>query len=183
MKLDLRRATPIDAPALAEVHVSSWREAYVDIVPESHFRGFTVERRAKSFQEALASGAEETYVVEHSGQIVGFLTLGSCRDSDIDPYTTGEIWGIYVSPAYWHKGIGRYLCERGEAILSSRGYSWVTLWVLQANEQAKAFYKAMRFESDGALKQVNLDTSQDVVRYRKGLDKSKTVSAKAIQLA
>lgn len=175
MKLELRRATAIDGPALAKVHVSSWREAYAGIVPSSHLRDCTVEFREKSFRESLASGGEETYVAEHSGKVVGFLTLGGCRDLDVDSCSTGEIWGIYVSPEWWRKGIGRYLCEQGEAILASRGYVFVKLWVLEANDQARAFYEAMGFECDGAIKQVNIGATLAVVRYQKRFDEESAV--------
>ena len=108
-------------------------------------------------------------MAEHDGQIVGFLTLGDCRDSDVNQQTTGEIWGIYLSPEYWRKGIGRFLSEQGEAMLVSRGRSFATLWVLEANDQTRRFYEAMGFETDGATKQLNLGAPLTAVRYRKKL--------------
>ena len=121
MKVNLRHATLADATALAKVHVKSWHQAYHGIVPESHLKEFTVEHRTEYFRKSLTGGAEETYVIEHDGQILGFLTLGDCRDPDMDHEATGEIWGIYLSPEHWCKGIGRFLYEQGESILRSRG--------------------------------------------------------------
>jgi ribosomal protein S18 acetylase RimI-like enzyme len=167
--VNLRPATPADAPALAEVHVASWHGAYRGIVPESHLEGFTVKRRTERFRESLASGAEETYVAERDNQVLGFLTLGDCRDPDVDHQTTGEIWGIYLAPKHWRKGIGRFLCKQGESMLASRGRSAATLWVLAANNQARRFYEAMGFEIDGVTKQVNLGAPLAAVRYRKEL--------------
>jgi len=94
-----------DDPALAKAHVASWQWAYAGIVPESHLQGFTVERAIERFRQSLASDAEETYVAERDGQVIGFLTLGDCRDPDADKEITGEIWGISLSPEYWRKGI------------------------------------------------------------------------------
>jgi ribosomal protein S18 acetylase RimI-like enzyme len=169
MKMTLRRATPADAPALATVHVASWHKAYRGIVPDSHLQGFTVERRTERFRESLATHAEETYVAESGGQIFGLLTLGDCRDADADHQTTGEIWGIYLSPEHWRKGIGRFLAEQGESILALRGRSVATLWVLEANEQARRFYEAVGFRTDGATKEVQLGAPLSAVRYCKKL--------------
>ncbi len=169
MKVNLRCATPNDAPALAKVLVASWQKAYPGIVPESHLQGFTIERRTERFHQSLASGVEETYVAEHDGEILGFLTLGDCRDTNVDQQITGEIWGIYLSPEHWRKGIGRFLSEQGEAMLVSRGRSFATLWVLDANAQARRFYEAMGFELDGATKEVNLGAPLKAVRYHKKL--------------
>jgi ribosomal protein S18 acetylase RimI-like enzyme len=169
MKVTLRRAISADAPAIARAHVASWQEAYPGIVPASHLQGFTIERTTERLRQSLASGAEETYVAEHDGEILGFLTLGDCRDTDVDQQTTGEIWGIYLSPEYWRKGIGRFLSEQGEAMLVSRGRSFATLWVLDANAQARRFYEAMGFELDGVTKQVSLGASLKAIRYCKKL--------------
>ena len=57
--------------------------------------------------------------------------LGAGRDPDLDVSRTGEIWGIYVSPDYWRRGIGKRLAVEAERILKSRGYEDVVLWVLE----------------------------------------------------
>ena len=178
MKVNLRRATPNDAPALAKAHVASWQKAYPGIVPDSHLKRFTVERCTERFRQSLPIGTEgacvaETYVAEHDGEILGFLAFGDCRDTDVDQQTTGEIWGIYLSPEHWRKGIGRFLCGQGEAMLVSRGRSFAILWVLDANAQARQFYEAMGFELDGATKEVNLGALLKAVRYHKKLKDAK----------
>jgi ribosomal protein S18 acetylase RimI-like enzyme len=86
-----------------------------------------------------------TYIVVQEGQILGFLTLGGCRDSDVDPQITGEIWGIYLAPQYWRRGAGTLLCRHAEQVLAARGYSELKLWVLAGNGPARRFYEAMGF--------------------------------------
>jgi hypothetical protein len=54
-------------------------------------------------------------------------------------------------------------------MLASRGRFFATLWVLDANAQARRFYEAMGFELDGATKEVNLGAPLKAVRYRKKL--------------
>lgn len=167
MNITLRRATPDDALALARAHVAAWHTAYRGIVPDAHLERITVENRAERFRQSLTTTAGEIYVAEMDGQIIGHLTLGGCRDTDVDRSTTGEIWGIYLSPEHWHKGIGTFLFKQGERMLATRGYSIVTLWVLEANDPARRFYEAMGFQTDGATRTVQLGVPLMAVRYRK----------------
>jgi len=112
---------------------------------------------------------QEGFVATDRGEIVGFLTIGACRDEDVDRATTGEIWGIYLAPSYWRKGIGRFLCGQAEKMLASRGFSVATLWVLEKNVQARRFYEAMGFAADGVTKEIDLGARLVAVRYSKRL--------------
>ena len=165
--MNLRRATPDDATALAHVHVDSWRSAYRGLVPDEFLDGLDYDQRALRFREALVAGSEETYLAEENGEPFGIPTLGACRDADVDQNTTGEIWGIYLAPKVWRKGLGRALFQHAEQMLQSRGYTQAALWVLEGNQQARRFYEAMGCETDGASRLLNLGASLKVIRYRK----------------
>jgi len=165
----IRRATVDDAPELACVHVDSWRAAYRDLVSDAILERFECQWREKRFREALVAGVEETYLVRMGGKAVAFLTLGAARDPDLDANRTGEIWGIYVLPGYWRRGIGRALAEHAERILASRGYKDAVLWVLEGNEQARRFYEAMGFALEGETREMNWGAPLRAVRYAKVL--------------
>jgi ribosomal protein S18 acetylase RimI-like enzyme len=168
--IEIRPATPEDALPLAIVHVESWRSAYRAFVPASTLDGLDYQQRAVRFRESLASHAEETYVAEKDGEIVGFLTVGPCRDEDLDGEVTGEIWGIYLAPQHWRKGIGTALCGYGEQLLRSRGHRQEVLWVFADNASARRFYEALGFAPDGASKVLHPGAPREAVRYRKGLE-------------
>jgi ribosomal protein S18 acetylase RimI-like enzyme len=167
--VEIRLASVDDAPALARVHVDAWQAAYRGLVPDSFLRRFTYEWRKKRFRQSLAAHAEETYAVEVGGEIVGLLTVGTARDADLDARRTGEIWGIYLAPAYWRRGIGRRLVAEAERMLRSRGYDEAVLWVLADNGQARQFYKAVGFTFDGQSKEIDLGKRLKAVRYAKHL--------------
>jgi len=167
--MNVRRAEESDAPLLARVHVDSWHAAYRGLVPDSFLESFTYQRRVQRFRESLATGSEETYVVEQNGNVMGFVMLGACRDLDLNPHCTGEIRGIYISPDYWRQGLGKRLLEEAQRLLESRQYREAVLWVLEGNEQARGFYEAMGFTLDGGTKHVDLGAPLKAVRYRKTL--------------
>ncbi|MBN1317082.1 MAG: GNAT family N-acetyltransferase [Anaerolineales bacterium] len=111
---------------------------------------------------------KETYVAELDGKTAGFVTLGACRDEDIDE-SFGEICGIYLAPQWWRKGVGSALVAFAEKELAARGYHEVMLWVLEGNSAARRFYEALGFSLNGGSKEVQLGAALRCVRYRKEL--------------
>jgi ribosomal protein S18 acetylase RimI-like enzyme len=169
MSVGIRPATPDDAAPIARVHVDAWRAAYRGLVPDEFLDGLDCDRRAQRVREWLASGEGVTYAAEEGGQVLGFLTLGACRDEDVEPGATGEIWGIYLAPARWRRGIGRALCRYAEEWLRAQGYRLATLWVFAGNGAARRFYEAMGFAPDGGSKTLDFGVPLEAVRYRKAL--------------
>lgn len=165
--MNIRRATANDAPMLAKVHVDSWQVAYRGIVPDSFLERFTYQRREEAFRQALTANLEETYLVEDNDHAIGILTIGASRDADLDVNCTGEIWGIYIAPDYWRRGIGTTLVYEAERILQSRGFNQVILWVLEENMDARRFYERMGFCLDGMYRTVELGKPLKAVRYKK----------------
>ncbi len=167
--MNIRPATADDANALARVHVDSWRSAYRGLVPDAYLENLDWEHGALRFRRAIVCGADETYVAEERHEMLGFLTVGACRDADVDPATTGEIWGIYLAPRHWRRGVGGQLCLHAERVLASRHYLQAVLWVLEGHAGARRFYEAMGFEVDGASKTLNPRAPLKAIRYRKQL--------------
>jgi ribosomal protein S18 acetylase RimI-like enzyme len=167
--LKIRRAVEDDADALASIHVTSWRAAYRDIVPDSVLSGMNETQRAIQFREAIAANREETHILESAVEALGFLTLGPARDNDLDPRSDGEIWGIYVSPAYWRNGLGAILLEEAQRMLRDRQFRTVYLWVFCENEAARSFYFNAGFEPDGHKKEIPWERPASAMRLAKPL--------------
>lgn len=60
MRIDV--AMPEDCGAIAEVHVVSWQQAYVDIVPSEYLAGLSVAGREALWREALRAGTPHVLV-------------------------------------------------------------------------------------------------------------------------
>ncbi len=165
----IRRALPEDAQAIAKAHVDSWRSAYRGLVPDDRLERLDYVRGAERFHDTIVTGPEEIYVAEEAGTIAGFLVLGPCRDAGVDRESTGEIRGMYLSPEYWRRGVGRSMCREAEGMLKSRAYSRVVLWVFEDNQRARRFYEAMGFTADGARKVLDMGASLNAVRYHKAI--------------
>ena len=114
-------------------------------------------------------GAHGTWVVEEYSGVLGWISAGPSRDIDALS-STSEVWAIYVDPNHWRRGVGQCLWDEVERQLKRSGFSDVTLWVLQENAGALAFYRSNGFVVDGLEKTIELGGTELVeIRLRKGL--------------
>jgi ribosomal protein S18 acetylase RimI-like enzyme len=146
----VRSAAPDDARGIAAVHVRSWHEAYTGKVPQTLLEQMDLDRRAGEWHRHLVGeappGAEPlgtTWVAVAQRTVVGFATSGPARDPD-RTRDDAELYALYLLEA--HHGSGA-----ADALLAaSLGRRPASLWVLDDNPRARAFYARHGFEPDGA---------------------------------
>jgi len=154
--MEVRLASPDDCRAVAEVHVASWQAAYAGILDPIFLAGLSVDRREQSWRQVVAAGEPELLVGLEGSTAVGFASHGRSRDADALP-GRGELMALYVHPRSWSTGAGRELWRAARARLHSRGFSSVSLWVLERNTRAISFYSAAGFAIDaGSQKELVL---------------------------
>jgi ribosomal protein S18 acetylase RimI-like enzyme len=151
------------------VHLRSWRRAYRRLIPDAYLDRLTRElpTRIERRRAALANEAsdERTRVAVQNGRIVGFKITGVSRDPDATP-DTAEVRALYLAPEVAGQGIGRTLFAQAVADLQQRGYRQATLWVLESNERARAFYAVAGWSLDGTSKvEERPETLLHEVRY------------------
>ena len=59
---------------------------------------------------------------------------------------------LYVRPDVWRRGFGRSLCTAGLERAVLDGFTTLTLWVLEMNVRARAFYESLGFSADDVAK-------------------------------
>ena len=71
----IRLATIGDAPAIARVHVDSWRASYRNILPAEVIEGRSVDVRTAQSRNTLATPPAEhpTWVADDQRVVVGFV--------------------------------------------------------------------------------------------------------------
>lgn len=159
--MNVRRATISDATAIAEIQVSSWRDAYRGRIPDAILDALDVSEGAGIWSGVL-SAQHSVVVAVSDSSVVGFCSLTAARDDDAVPGTVAEITALYVHPRSWRCGVGRALCSQAFAAAATAGYSCIILWVLASNSPAISFYSAVGFVQDGATKTERL-SSDDIV--------------------
>ena len=157
-----------DAAGIAEVHVASWQATYQGMVSDAVLNAQTVSSR-RVFWEGILQGMDwPVFVVDDGTHVLAFCHIAPSRDGDAEKGATGEITAIYVEPGAWRLGHGGELCEAAERELARRGFSRVTLWVLEKNLAACRFYEGHGFRRDGTSK-VHESSGAIEVRYGKRL--------------
>jgi len=136
----IRRARAADAPAIAAVHDAAWREAYRGIIPGRSLEAMIARRGPSWWLSAIRRGSR-LLVLEFDAEVVGYVSHGRNRVGAI-PYA-GEIFELYLLPAYQGLGMGERLFKAAREDLAANGYLSTVVWALSDNERALRFYKKM----------------------------------------
>jgi ribosomal protein S18 acetylase RimI-like enzyme len=141
--VELRTAVPADAAAGAALHAACWREAYGPYVDAALLEERLADtgRWVAAWTRQLIDGPPRV-LAEADGELVGFAVIGGNRDPDAP--TPAELYAIYLREAWWGSGLAAALWD---AVAPSEPCS---LWVLEANDRAQAFYRRLGFVADGA---------------------------------
>ena len=117
--MQIRRAGPSDAEAIADVFIPSFES--LTFLPQLH-----THDEDRAFIRRLVAD-DEVWVAEDEGQILGFAAL-----------TADMLSHLYVHPDAQGRGAGSALMDRAE----ERRPDGFTFWVFQENGHARRFYEA-----------------------------------------
>lgn len=155
----LIRAPHLDeAEELADLHSLTWKETYGGVFPPSAW-GEEARRRRLGMWDAICSRlrpSDRFAVAERDGKPVGFA--GSGASTDDPPVRERHLFFIYLLESEQGRGAGQALID---AVLSDGPAS---LWVLEGNPRARAFYERNGFVLDGARQATGFDTGGEEVR-------------------
>ncbi|HET7409737.1 MAG TPA: GNAT family N-acetyltransferase, partial [Paracoccaceae bacterium] len=87
-------------------------------------------------------------VAELDGAVAGYARCGPAEGG---PAHTAEVYGLYVHPGYWRRGVARALLEVALERLRTDGFERAMLWVAQGNTRARLAYERLgwRAANDG----------------------------------
>ncbi len=142
MGFSIREASFGDLPDIARIHVQSWKETYVGLVPQDYLDGLSVPARQKIWDaifQATAAENRNLYIAHDDGEAVGFISFGPSRDQRKNGW--GEIYAVYLLKKSWGKGIGYALFETAKQKLRDKELTSAYLWVLSTNKTALGAYK------------------------------------------
>lgn len=169
MRVNIRKASLNDANNIANVHIVSWKAIYRGQVSDAVLNNLSLQKRTEEWQERLSAGVN-SWVAELNHKVIGFISTCPSRDSDDDPTKVVEISAIYLLPEYWRRGIGLQLCQIALEDAIKNKFDEASLWVLAANQSARAFYESMGFYATNDFKMDHSGCeSLKVIRYRKKL--------------
>ncbi len=179
----IRSASAADAAQVAAVQRESWRAAYDGIIAgELIDEAMTPDDGARVRQTFRTRPWQRMIVaVDEQAGVVGYAAFGPEVDVLGAPWPppptkggeagqVGELYALYVHPAWWSTGTGRALMDRALARTRRAAYPQIVLWVLEANARARRFYERAGFAPDGASNVLHRLGAVTEVRYQRFLD-------------
>jgi GNAT superfamily N-acetyltransferase len=137
----VRAAVLDDAPAIARVHVASWRSTYRALLPRDFLDSLSEASYEDRWRRIIKEGSVRAYVIEDDGQPVGFASGGHERAGE--PGYSGELYAIYLLDDFKRRGYGRELVRAMVAGLREIGLEDMLVWVLRDNLPARQFYERL----------------------------------------
>lgn len=137
----IRKATSEDAAEIANVHISSWREAYRGMLPQEYLDQLPLSFRERMnlWRKISADDDKALFVAEAPQGIIGFAGYSHPREESMKSY--GELGAIYLLEKHQGKGIGFDLLKVGMQKLMEWNYSKAYCWVMKTSPTIKFYQK------------------------------------------
>jgi ribosomal protein S18 acetylase RimI-like enzyme len=167
MDAEIVRPSLADAQCLAEVHVSTWQDAYQGMIPDAELAALTPAWRLPMWRRVLGEHPERALAARVADELVGFALFGACREDAV----LGELFALYVLPAHQGTGCGRALAQGALAGLAAAGHRDAVLWVAAGNARAIRFYERGGWVDDAVSAQVEVRPGVHLLerRYRRAV--------------
>ncbi|AWK89020.1 GNAT family N-acetyltransferase [Azospirillum thermophilum] len=138
----IRDARPGDAPAIARVHVRSWRTTYPGLIPAAFLVGLSESAAAARWEAIVRSRGpgRGALVATMGAEVVGFASYGAHRVPVAD--LAGEFYALYLLDEAQGRGIGRRLLGAMAERLLEAGTRSAAVWCLRDNP-ARWFYERL----------------------------------------
>jgi ribosomal protein S18 acetylase RimI-like enzyme len=151
MPISVRRAVFDDAAQIAVVHADARLVGYRGFISDELLDTTFSRDLTAVWVERL--GAEEppvVFVATSGEELVGYCMLVLPSEDTDNAGGVAELTRMSVSPGSWRSGVGTALMNEVIRSLQRDGWPLISLWVLEQNRGAIAFYSSFGFKADGA---------------------------------
>jgi ribosomal protein S18 acetylase RimI-like enzyme len=138
--IEVRRAKPSDAAAIAATHDEAWRNAYQGVIPGTELTKLINRRGPQWWDSAIRKGSRIA-VLAFGDCVAGYANYGRNRARSL--FYEGEVYELYLRPEYQGLGFGRRLFTSARRDLAQSGLKSLVVWALSDNEPAVEFYRAL----------------------------------------
>jgi len=140
--IDIYSACVEHCGTIAQIHVTSWQEAYRGIIPDAVLDNLSAPHRAERWRKTMLDHpTQPTFIATIFGDPVGFVN-GGARRGDI-LREDAEVYALYVLRRAQRRRIGTQLVEALARALQQHGFNSLCLWVAKDNGPARRFYERL----------------------------------------
>jgi GNAT superfamily N-acetyltransferase len=130
----LRPARQEDAPAVAEIWRTGWRDGHLGHVPDE----LLAARTDHSFDVRALERTGDTVVAVVDGAVAGFVMV-----------VGDEVEQVYVAPAHRGTAVAAALLAEAERLVGAGGHERAWLAVVAGNTRARRFYERSGWTDEG----------------------------------
>jgi ribosomal protein S18 acetylase RimI-like enzyme len=140
LALSVRVARPEDAADLSRIYIESWQDAYAGMLSHSLLGAMSPKKHVARWRAAIKGPGIVLAAEDRQHGLVGLASLGAARDSALG--LDGEVYTLYVDPAFQGRGAGRALLAGAFDSFKQRGLRSCLIWA-HAKNNVCFFYEAM----------------------------------------
>jgi diamine N-acetyltransferase len=141
MNPSIRRWNKADLPAIQQLLLETWLDAYGTFIPREDLVGYLHAYYSQAKLEALFADPEVGgYVAEADGAVVGYQKLYHARAEQ-----RFYLHQLYVLPSRQRLGLGHRLMACAEGRARELGAEQIWLGVMVKNKPALAWYRKLGF--------------------------------------
>ncbi|GAB3767861.1 ribosomal protein S18 acetylase RimI-like enzyme [Nocardioides ginsengisegetis] len=157
--VSVRIAWADDAPAIAELQLRTWREAYADLLPDDALPA-DVETAAAAWRSSLQAPKDarnRVLVALERNRVCGFAITSPAGDPDCDPVQDAELADLTVDPAERGKGHGSRLLQAAVDTMVADRFTRAVTWAIAGDDALRAFLTEAGWAPDTAHRELDLD--------------------------
>ena len=140
LALSVRLARPEDAADLARIYIDSWQDTYAGMISHALLGAMSHKHHTARWLTAIKGPTTVLVAEDMRAGVIGLTSLGAARDRSLG--FEGEVYTLYVDPAFLGLGTGRALLEGAFDSLKERKLRSCLIWA-HARNNACFFYEAM----------------------------------------
>jgi len=144
LALSVRTARPDDAAGLARIYIEAWQDTYAGVISHSLLGAMSLRTHTARWHatiRAMEKNSGTVLVAEDArAGVIGLCSLGRARDGGCG--YDGEVYTLYVDPAFLGRGAGRALLAGAFEAFKARKMRSCLIWA-HAGNSACFFYEAM----------------------------------------
>lgn len=142
MTIVIRPLAQADAPAVAALHIETWRDTYRGLMPDEKLDGLSVEvfteRWNKSLQQPNPHENLLTLGAFRNDVLLGFAGAGRPRE---DWGYQSELWAVNIPKRFQKAGVGKLLVKHCVEYCLSLAAKNMYLYCMMGNKNAEQFYQ------------------------------------------
>lgn len=151
--MEIRQASIQDIPIISRIHAASWKAAYIGMIPQAYLDTLPEDYWVEPFIKWIQAGDLQALIAWEGDTPVGCISYGKpISISELGrnaPEGCGEVRSLYIHPDHMRCGYGKALLQAAELSLRIKGFSHSSLFVLEQNLFARAFYEKHGYAWEG----------------------------------